>query len=339
MMTNPLLNLSIALFFGITFLCIFDRYSQWHLSDAFNFDKKSEGRGLLTQATENDLTHDFLKTWSSSGALISPTCGGGEALESGIGGQLELTLAIKSSPKNLERREAIRATWGNQTLFPTRRAQLVFLVGRDVHPQSDRDLTLLKEEAAKSGDLLVGNFADTFRNLSQKDALLLTWLATCSYQSRFVFKGDDDIFLNRFLLDELLDLYKEKADSELLIGSILRGGEPVRDPESKKTAKSLHSQLMKMQPISVDDALIGLAMNKLGLSGKLRNNRGFKSWGERRSENALCDLLQLVTFHSVTPDQLLDFWRRMTDVPKLVDQCSFNEIPRELLSLDRSRQL
>lgn len=95
------------------------------------------------------------------------------------------------------------------------------------------------------------------------------------------------------MLKELVDLYSEKADSDLLIGSILRGGEPVRDQESKyfiseeeypharfpaypsgggfvfsrKTAKSLHSQLTKMRPISVDDALIGLAMNKLGLSG------------------------------------------------------------------------
>ena len=55
----------------------------------------------------------------------------------------------------------------------------MFLVGRDIQPQqlqaqrqNDQqlgdDLRLLSQEAAQYGDLLVGDFRDTFRNLAHK---------------------------------------------------------------------------------------------------------------------------------------------------------------------------
>jgi len=349
-----LFNLSIAFFLSITSFGII-RYLEgrvFHSEDTLNLDKFERKLLFAQQAAELGA---FQKTWNNAGPLISPSCGG----ESG---EVELILAIKSSTLNWDRREAIRASWGNQTLFPTRRAQLVFLVGRNIQQEQlqaqeqDPDLILLSQEAAQYGDLLIGNFLDTFRNLAHKDHLFLTWFATCS-QSRFIFKGDDDIFLNRFLLNELLDLYDDKADSEIVIGSILRTGEPVRDSQSKyfisekeypakrfppypsgggfimtrKTALTLLPQFQKMLPISVDDAFIGIAMDSLGMSGKLRNNRGFKSWGERRSPQLLCDLLKLYTFHQVSHDELLSIWRQITDVQEVVNQCSFSEIPRDLL--------
>lgn len=353
-----LLNLSISFFLSITSFGII-RYLEarvFHSEEALNFDKFEKKLLFVQQAAE---LGTFQKTWSSALPLISPSCGG----ESSESGEVELILAIKSSAVNWDRRAAIRASWGNQTLFPTRRAQLVFLVGRDMQQEQlqaqeqDADLLLLSQEAAQYGDLLIGDFLDTFRNLAQKDNLFLTWFATCS-NSRFIFKGDDDIFLNRYLLNELIDLYEDKVDSEILIGSILRTGEPVRDSQSKyfiseeeypakrfppypsgggflmtrKTALTLLPQFRKMQPISVDDAFIGIAMDSLGMSGKLRNNRGFKSWGERRSPSLLCDLLKLYTFHRVSSDELLSIWGRITDVQEVANQCTFSEIPRDLLN-------
>ena len=50
----------------------------------------------------------------------------------------------------------------------------MFLVGRDMQQEQlqaqeqDADLVLLSQEAAQYGDLLIGDFFDTFRNLAQK---------------------------------------------------------------------------------------------------------------------------------------------------------------------------
>lgn len=50
----------------------------------------------------------------------------------------------------------------------------MFLVGRDMQQEQlqaqeqDADLLLLSQEAAQYGDLLIGDFLDTFRNLAQK---------------------------------------------------------------------------------------------------------------------------------------------------------------------------
>jgi len=50
----------------------------------------------------------------------------------------------------------------------------VFLVGRNIQQEQlqaqeqDPDLILLSQEAAQYGDLLIGNFLDTFRNLAHK---------------------------------------------------------------------------------------------------------------------------------------------------------------------------
>ena len=50
----------------------------------------------------------------------------------------------------------------------------MFLVGRDIQQEQlqaqeqDADLLLLSQEAAQYGDLLIGDFLDTFRNLAHK---------------------------------------------------------------------------------------------------------------------------------------------------------------------------
>ena len=59
------------------------------------------------------LTKLTVQTWSNAGPLISPSCGG----ESSESEEVELILAIKSSALNWDRREAIRASWGNQVPF------------------------------------------------------------------------------------------------------------------------------------------------------------------------------------------------------------------------------
>ena len=52
---------------------------------------------------------------------------------------------------------------------------------------------------------------------------------------RFIFKGDDDIFLNRFLLKELLDKYNYADDEDIIIGSVLRNSPRIENESSKQS--------------------------------------------------------------------------------------------------------
>ena len=61
------------------------------------------------------------------------------------------------------------------------------------------DLTPLKKEIIRYNDALVGDFVDSFHNLTFKDSMLLKWTKE-KCPSRFILKGDDDVFVSFFAL-------------------------------------------------------------------------------------------------------------------------------------------
>lgn len=87
----------------------------------------------------------------------------------------KIILAIKSLAQNTAERDAIRRTWGNETLiakYPTKR---VFLLGR---PQTATESQQeIEDESNKYGDILQGDFEDSFQNLTLKDYLFLSWFS------------------------------------------------------------------------------------------------------------------------------------------------------------------
>ena len=56
----------------------------------------------------------------------------------------------------------------------------------------------LEEESSKYGDLVQGDFLDTYRNLSYKAIMGSLWVAEFCGQAEFVVKIDDDCFLDLY---------------------------------------------------------------------------------------------------------------------------------------------
>ena len=129
-----------------------------------------------------------------------------------------LLLVIKSSTSQFSRRQAIRQTWGDthklhlnidQTghfnrgmkIFSADKSSKVlnikrlFLLAKGEHQGKEE---LLKMEANEYGDILQGDFQDSFRNLTLKDIMFLDWQRRYCSQVQFIFKGDDDVFVNVF---------------------------------------------------------------------------------------------------------------------------------------------
>lgn len=72
-----------------------------------------------------------------------------------------LLIGIKSRPENGLRRNEIRRMWGNQ-LFYQEKIKLIFLLGCE-------NVDQISEEVTTFQDVLIGNFMDSYSNLTFKD--------------------------------------------------------------------------------------------------------------------------------------------------------------------------
>lgn len=117
--------------------------------------------------------------------------------------------------------------------------RLLFLVGQ----VRDRGLQAsIRQEASEFGDMTVGNFYDSYRNLTLKHLMGLSWAARHCSQAQLVLKVDDDIFVDYALLRRFMDEKFPKSDSDPLVtrtgykvigGFVQRHMRVVRDSTSK----------------------------------------------------------------------------------------------------------
>ena len=83
----------------------------------------------------------------------------------------KVIIGIKTVPSGKDRRTAIRETWGNLAHFKNYPAQVVFLLGMESNSvKQNADFKRLERD----DDLIVGDFVDSFHNLTYKDSMLLT---------------------------------------------------------------------------------------------------------------------------------------------------------------------
>ena len=102
---------------------------------------------------------------------------------------LLLMIIISSNPNNRENRMVIRNTWGRNHDS----IKVVFMVGE---PENVTAAQLVKNESAKFGDIVQGNFVDVYRNMTYKHVMGLKWVAHHCPTAKYVLKTDDDILLN-----------------------------------------------------------------------------------------------------------------------------------------------
>ena len=172
---------------------------------------------------------DFMKQLT-----IKPKCAS-EAL---------LLILITSAPGNTDRRTAIRNSWcsndAKNSVRPTQRHtqrsrlkwHCVFLVARDNGNPATNAKVL--QESRQYSDILYGDYADSYKNLSFKVLAGLHWAHEwCPLE--FILKTDDDCFVNIHLLPEFL-LTQQVSPSELYAGNAAdqeKRAQVIRDPQSK----------------------------------------------------------------------------------------------------------
>ena len=110
-------------------------------------------------------------------------------------------VVVHTSTVNFERRKSLRETWANINIRQTYTKRLVFLLGK---PHNESTQMLIRKESECYGDIVQGNFLDTYQNLTHKAVLGLRWITENCRKVKFIVKVDDDVFVNIFkLVDEI----------------------------------------------------------------------------------------------------------------------------------------
>lgn len=269
-----------------------------------------------------------------------------------------IIMAIKSSELNFRNRQAIRQTWGREGWVAGRRndssageeggyVHRVFLLGKEETEEVGVNLSeLLKIESLRYGDILQWDFKDTFFNLTLKDVLFWRWFSR-NCNARFVFKGDDDVFVNTpnlitYLLDRLKVPDKQSDMRDFMVGDVINTAMPDRNKKSKYfiphsfykgfypsyagggglvysglLARRLHIMSERVQLFPIDDVYVGMCM--IRLNARLIHHPAFLTFDfPGKDEEKPCVYHTILMVHKRSPKQMTELW---ADLQETQAQC------------------
>ncbi|KAJ6639940.1 Beta-1,3-galactosyltransferase 5 [Pseudolycoriella hygida] len=140
-------------------------------------------------------------------------------------------IMVHSSRGNSEQRYAIRNTWGSIKIFKKWHLHLVFLLGNDPLSSSETDAQIIKE-SNEHGDMIIGNFIDSYHNLTYKHLMGYKWVSSFCPSATFILKTDDDIFADIFQVVEVIFVELMTTNNTYACLN-MNGNKPIRDPKSK----------------------------------------------------------------------------------------------------------
>lgn len=259
-----------------------------------------------------------------------------------------LLVAVFSAPSNTKARGVIRKTWGGKFQeYPG--VKLIFMLGKSQEAEVHKSLMM---EAEDHNDIVLEDFQDTYLNLTLKTTFLLKWLDKNCPSTKFVFKVDDDVFVNTEKLWSTLEsshLYSsllsksDKSGSPVnidyaLIGHVMNSV-PIRDPESKwylpptfyplnifptflsgtgyvftgSLVPSLYDCALKTPFINLEDVFLTGLCATTQLALRLTHNQDFVWRPMAVGGSHTCYFKQSVTVHGSSPSHLEEVWARTQD--------------------------
>ena len=114
---------------------------------------------------------------------------------------LLLLIVVYSAPTYFEKRSVLRRTWLNpKHLAAFGSTKVVFVVGKTDPFTQDK----IQQELEVHGDILQGDFIDTYRNLTEKGITMYKWILERCKNAKLILKTDDDVVINIFNLFRFL---------------------------------------------------------------------------------------------------------------------------------------
>ncbi|XP_049875546.1 beta-1,3-galactosyltransferase 4-like [Pectinophora gossypiella] len=248
-----------------------------------------------------------------------------------LGAGLTLLVLVTSAPEHTAKRAAVRKTWGS--LARRRDIVLAFVIGQPPQKYQKR----LAREDVLYGDVIQGNWVDSYSNLTLKVLSMLEWADTYCPRAPRVLKTDDDVFLN---LPRLLNMLAEpqRAKATRTIWGEFRTIflQPKRNRNSKWYLSMMQYPSAKFPPymngpgyvltadcvgpllktalrspyVRIEDAFItGVLAEALGF--KRFWTREFISISKRTAARQPCAVKRAMLVHRVSPRRQYQLWRQL----------------------------
>lgn len=250
-------------------------------------------------------------------------------------GDTYLLMIIKSVATQHDRREVIRKTWGKEQVIDGKRVKTLFLLGK---PSSVAERAnhqkLVEYEDYIYGDILQWDFLDSFFNLTLKETHFLKWFHTYCPSVRYVFKGDDDVFVS---VDNIFKFLEGNQAKNLFVGDVMVKAQPIRRKENKyyiplalynKThyppyaggggflmdgnlARRLYLVADTLELYPIDDVFLGMCLEVLQVT-PIKHN-AFKTFGLVTNKSSKlnrepCFFKSMIVVHKLLPSDLMHMW-------------------------------
>lgn len=225
-------------------------------------------------------------------------------------------------------------SYGNTAFYKPYVAKFVFLIGKTEN-SSDYD------ELDQHDDILVGNFVDSFQNLTFKDSMFFAWALEAAPHMEICYKGDDDIFLNPFSFVQLLR-NQSITDEPYIWGDVMYNNKRRTDPSygkyqdlvwneelypnytsgaclfmNRAAVEVIHENIPKLPIIPIDDAFLAICMRNggYGYENVINVEKPSKilKYPEIERTN-LCYIEHSIGLHKYEPEMLECLW------PKFLEQ-------------------
>ncbi|XP_029011870.1 UDP-GlcNAc:betaGal beta-1,3-N-acetylglucosaminyltransferase 7, like [Betta splendens] len=254
-----------------------------------------------------------------------------------------LLMVIKSVIEQHDRREAVRKTWGEERTVNGKKIKTLFLLGTPAPGKDTKNLQkLIEYEDRIYGDILQWDFMDTFFNLTLKEVNFLKWFDIFCPGIQFIFKGDDDVFVNTENLLDFIDFkVEQRKEAGLFVGDTITKAIPIRNRQSKYyipkelydkpyppyaggggflmsglLARRLFLVSEELELYPIDDVFLGMCLKKLQVYPEM--HPGFRTFGITRRRvspmnNDPCFYKSLLVVHKLTAHELLKMWSVVHD--------------------------
>uniref|UniRef100_A0A8C6T8X6 Hexosyltransferase n=1 Tax=Neogobius melanostomus TaxID=47308 RepID=A0A8C6T8X6_9GOBI len=226
-----------------------------------------------------------------------------------------LVLLVVAEPGQFDARNAVRHTWGNESVVTGLSLVRLFLLGRATASCKD--------------------YQDTYNNLTIKTLMGMNWVATFCPHVSYVMKTDSDMFVNTESLIQKLLKPDLPPKQRYFTGYLMRGYAPNRNNDSKwfmapelypseryptfcsgtgyvfsgDMAELIYQASLGVPRLPLEDVYVGICLAELHIDPQPPPSEFlFHHW---RVEYSSCTYRRLITSHHFQPRELLTYWHRL----------------------------
>ncbi|EDV59302.1 UDP-GlcNAc:betaGal beta-1,3-N-acetylglucosaminyltransferase 9 [Drosophila erecta] len=240
---------------------------------------------------------------------------------------IKLLVLISSAMSHDAARMSIRQTWMH---YGTRRdVGMAFVLGRGTNETINKALT---QENFIYGDLIRGNFIDSYNNLTLKTISTLEWADVHCSKAKYILKTDDDMFINVPKLLTFLDKHKDKRT---IYGRLAKKWKPIRNKKSKyyvsvdqfaagvfpsfttgpayvltgDIVHELYVRSLKTVYLKLEDVFTtGIVAKSLNVKRVQANE-----FVNRRISFNPCNIRNAISVHMIKSNEQFDLWKKLLD--------------------------